>query len=61
MVIPGFFTTEVGLSTAFVALVYTASRVFDAVTDIGVGFLSDRTKSPLGRRKPWLIAGTVLT
>jgi len=60
MVIPGFFTTEVGLSTAFVGLVYTVSRVFDAVTDIGVGFLSDRTRSPLGRRKPWLIAGTIL-
>ena len=61
MVIPGFFTTEVGLSTAFVAMVYTVSRLFDAVTDIGIGYLSDRTNSPLGRRKPWLIAGTILS
>jgi len=61
MVIPGFFTTEVGLSTAFVGLVYTASRIFDAVSDLGIGFLSDRTQSPLGRRKPWLIAGTILS
>ena len=61
MVIPGFFTTEVGLSAAFVGLVYGASRMFDAVTDIGIGYLSDRTKSRLGRRKPWLIAGTALS
>ena len=61
MVIPGFFTTEVGLSTAFVGIIYTVSRLFDAVTDLGIGYLSDRTNTPLGRRKPWLIAGTILS
>jgi glycoside/pentoside/hexuronide:cation symporter, GPH family len=61
MVIPGFFTTEIGLSAAFVGVVYTVSRLFDAVTDIGIGYFSDRTKSPIGPRKPWLIAGTVVS
>ena len=61
MVIPGFFTAEVGLSTAFVGMVYLVSRLFDAATDLGIGYLSDRTTSPIGRRKPWLIAGTVLS
>ncbi len=60
-VIPGFFTTEVGLSTAFVGMIYLVSRLFDAATDLGIGYLSDRTKSPIGRRKPWLIAGTILS
>ena len=40
--------------------VLLASRLVDAVSDPLIGYLSDRTRSPLGRRKPWIIAGTIM-
>lgn len=61
IVIPGFYVAEAGLSTAFVGLILTLSRILDAVTDLGIGYLSDRTRTRIGARKPWLIAGTALT
>jgi Na+/melibiose symporter-like transporter len=37
-----------------------ASRVLDGVTDPLIGILSDRTRTAIGRRKPWIIAGALL-
>jgi Na+/melibiose symporter-like transporter len=39
--------------------VFFAGRLFDAVTDPLVGYLSDRTKSAWGRRKPFIAAGAL--
>ena len=36
------------------------SRFFDAFTDPLIGYFSDRMHLPLGRRKPWMIAGGLL-
>ena len=46
-----------GLSLGFVALTLALSRVFDGLTDPIVGFLSDRTRSRFGRRKPYILLG----
>jgi len=37
------------------------TRMFDAFTDPAIGYLSDRTDTRIGRRKPWIIAGYALT
>ena len=37
------------------------SKVVDAITDPPVGYLSDRTRSRWGARKPWILAGALLT
>jgi GPH family glycoside/pentoside/hexuronide:cation symporter len=51
------FATEVLLvAPAFVGTVLFAARVWDAVTDPLTGNLSDRTRSRLGRRRPWMLA-----
>lgn len=42
---------------SLIALIYT---FIDAIDNPIYGFLSDRTKSPWGRRKPWLVIGTPL-
>lgn len=47
-----------GLGLAFVGMVMVLSRVFDGVTDPLIGFLSDRTHSRWGRRKPYVLLGT---
>jgi Na+/melibiose symporter-like transporter len=36
------------------------SRFWDVITDPVIGYLSDRTKTAIGRRKPWIIASVPL-
>jgi Na+/melibiose symporter-like transporter len=42
-------------------VILTTSRIFDAVTDPTIGILSDRTQSKMGRRKPWVLAGGLIS
>lgn len=50
------FATDVLLiAPAVVATILGISRILDAVTDPLAGYLSDRTRSSLGRRRPWLL------
>jgi glycoside/pentoside/hexuronide:cation symporter, GPH family len=55
--LPAFYTQTLGLPLAAIGVIIALSRVFDAVTDPVIGFLSDRTTSRYGRRKPWIAAG----
>ena len=51
------FATEVlRVAPAFVGSVLFAARLWDAVTDPLTGNLSARTRSRLGRRRPWMLA-----
>ncbi len=59
--IPTFYAVDLGLGFATVGAVLLAARIWDAVSDPLVGFLSDRTESRIGRRKPWIIAGALIT
>ena len=52
-----FLTTIVGLSPALTGGILLFGRLWDAINDPLVGWLSDRTQSPLGRRFPWMLAG----
>ncbi len=54
------FATDVALLGA--ALAGTAlwiGKIWDASIDPAIGFLSDRTRSRLGRRKPWMLGGAI--
>ncbi|MEQ8485939.1 MAG: MFS transporter [Pseudomonadales bacterium] len=54
------FSTDVLLiAPAVMGLIFSASRIWDAVSDPLVGYLSDRTRSRWGRRRVWLIASIV--
>ncbi|HSG89995.1 MAG TPA: glycoside-pentoside-hexuronide (GPH):cation symporter [Pseudomonadales bacterium] len=54
------FSTDVLLiAPAVVSVILGLSRVMDAVTDPIAGYLSDRTRSRMGRRRPWLIFSAV--
>ena len=49
-----------GFSGWMWSLVYFFPRVFDAITDPIMGFISDNTKSKWGRRKPYVLIGAVI-
>jgi len=54
------FSTDVLLiAPAAMGVIFSLSRVWDAVADPIVGYLSDRTKHPLGRRRIWMLASVV--
>jgi GPH family glycoside/pentoside/hexuronide:cation symporter len=54
-----FFTAVAGLTPALAGSVLLIGRLWDAVNDPMVGWLSDHTRSPLGRRFPWMLVGMV--
>ena len=54
------FSTDVLLISPLVmGLIFSASRVWDAVSDPLVGYLSDRTRSRFGRRRTWMAASVL--
>ena len=59
-ILPTLIVKHYGVEMAAVSTLLLFSRMFDGVTDPLVGFLSDRTRSPIGKRKPWIIAGSVV-
>lgn len=65
MVVIGFFylvflTDVVRISPGLAGVVILISKVYDSITDPFEGVLSDRTRTKLGRRRPYLIAGIPL-
>ena len=54
------YATDVLLiAPAAMGVIFMAARVWDALTDPVVGFLSDRTRTRMGRRRPWLLAAAL--
>ncbi len=54
-----FFTNVARLSPASAATILLIGRVWDAFNDPLIGWLSDRTVTRWGRRRPWLLAGAI--
>ena len=51
---------DFGLDLAEVGLILMLARITDVITDPLIGYLSDRTPGPFGRRKPWIAFGASL-
>ncbi|MBK6598957.1 MAG: MFS transporter [Proteobacteria bacterium] len=56
-----YFTVVLRMDPALAGFLIFASRIYDAVTDPLSGWLSDRTKSSLGRRRPYLLGGAFVS
>lgn len=54
-----FLTNVAGLNPTLAGSVLLISKVWDALFDPIIGILSDSTRSPLGRRYPWMLAGAI--
>lgn len=55
---PMFLTDVVGLAAGLMGAAVLVGRLWDAVTDPMIGFLSDRTVSKWGRRRPYIFWGS---
>lgn len=58
--IPKFYSDVVGVNIGIIGIILLVARVFDAVTDPLIGFLSDHTHSRFGRRRPYIAIGALL-
>ena len=54
-----YLTDIVGLAAAFAGSALMVGKVWDAVTDPMMGFISDRTITRMGRRRPYLLIGAI--
>ncbi|MDR0452126.1 MAG: MFS transporter [Treponema sp.] len=54
-----YLTDIAGLTAALAGFALMVGKIWDAVTDPAMGFISDRTRTPLGRRRPYLLAGAI--
>jgi GPH family glycoside/pentoside/hexuronide:cation symporter len=55
-----YFTDNLAMAAATVGLLFAAVKIYDGIFDPVLGALSDQTRSVLGRRLPYLLAGSVI-
>ncbi|MDZ4374208.1 MAG: MFS transporter [Phenylobacterium sp.] len=55
-----FLTDYVGIAAVTAGALIAASKLFDTAVDPLIGMASDRTKSRWGRRRPYILIGTIL-
>jgi len=54
-----FIVNVAGLPAEWAGIIFACAKLWDAVTDYFMGTISDRTKSRFGRRRPYIIAGSI--
>ncbi len=54
-----FLTDIAGLSPGVAGLILLVVKIWDAINDPIIGFLSDRVRTRWGRRRPWFLFGAV--
>ncbi|MEO7026060.1 MAG: MFS transporter, partial [Caulobacteraceae bacterium] len=55
--LPRYYAGHLGLGLATVGLVFMVVRLVDMALDPLIGVMMDRTRSALGRYRPWLLLG----
>ena len=58
--LPAFMATVLGKSAVTAGMLLMLSKLYDILADMVIGVASDRTRSRLGRRRPYLLAGAIL-
>ncbi len=56
-----FLLTAFGMDPFLAGLLGGLPRIFDALTDPIMGYISDNTKSRFGRRRPYIFVGAILS
>jgi GPH family glycoside/pentoside/hexuronide:cation symporter len=57
----GYLVNHVGLAAGTAGLLFGASKLYDAIVDPFIGIVSDKTRSRFGRRRPFILAGTLIS
>lgn len=58
-VLLNYLTDVLGLDAVLAGLALMIARIWDAIYDPIIGFLSDRTKTRFGRRRPFMLGGSI--
>jgi GPH family glycoside/pentoside/hexuronide:cation symporter len=59
--LPALMATVLGQSTALAGMLITGSKIYDMGADLAIGAISDRAKTRMGRRRPFMLAGAILS
>ena len=54
------YMTSLGITAALAGTIMMIAKLWDAVSDPLMGFISDNTRSRFGRRKPYMFVGGIL-
>ena len=52
-----YLTNTVGLNAGIVGTIIAVSKIFDGITDVFFGSMIDKTKSKMGKARPWMFWG----
>ena len=55
-----YMTDFLGIAAAAASALIASSKIYDAILNPVMGVVSDRTVTRWGRRRPWLLAGSVI-
>ena len=58
--LPGFMALTVGISPYWISFIMLIARIWDAITDPLMGYISDHTRSKLGKRRIYLVISSPL-
>jgi len=56
--VPKFYSDVVGIDIVLMGYLLFSVRIFDAIIDPLIGYISDRTRSRFGRRRPYIAIGS---
>lgn len=54
------YMTTWGIAPAIASTIMMVAKIWDAITDPLMGFISDNTRGKFGRRKPYMVVGGIL-
>jgi GPH family glycoside/pentoside/hexuronide:cation symporter len=57
--LPKFYVDQLGIGLGTLSAIILVARLWDAITDPAIGWLSDRTQSRWGRRRPWILVASI--
>ena len=52
-----YLTNTIGLDAGIVGTLIAASKLLDGITDVFFGNMIDKTKSKMGKARPWMFYG----
>jgi Na+/melibiose symporter-like transporter len=60
-VLPAFYAKHTAASLSAIGVWLVVTMFWDAIADQTIGYLSDRTRTRFGARKPWIVLGAIVT